>query len=976
MIVEDSPSDAGLMVRQLQQGGFETIYERVDNAEQMRAALEKQNWEIVLSDFSLQGFDAYDALAVLREHNPDIPFIVVSGKIAEEVAIALMRDGASDYLMKNNLERLAAAVKRELENASTRQARRIAETAQHESERQFRQLFDLAPVPLCYVKNDGSFLDFNKRFEQTFGYNHTDLPTLNEWWPLAYPDPEYQRRALETWNAAVREALDKRIDIQPIEYRITCKNGDTLTILITGIAVGNNFLATFFDITERKQTEAELKRNLMEAERARQALLGVLEDQRESQAALRESEVRYRLMFSANPVPMWVYDLKTLAFIAVNDAAVTHYGYTREEFLGMTIADIRLPEDVPTLKEKIRHEAEQVDFYSHSGNWRHRKKDGSLIWAEISGHTLYFEGRYARIILAHDVTARIAAEEQLNLNARVFESSWEGVMITDAKNTIVSVNKAFTEITGYTPEETIGKNPHLLSAEKQDNFFYQTMWQDILNKDHWEGEILNRRKNGDVYPQRLSISCVRDQNGLIANYIGILSDLTQHKAAEERILFLSNFDPLTQLPNRELLRDRAQLVLATAKRAEGKVALMYLDLDRFKIVNDSLGPSIGDQLLKEMSNRLAGHLQLYDTLCRQGGDEFILLLPNTDAEAAAHIARKMLNVIAQPFTIDSQCLTMTASIGIAEFPQDGESFEQLAQSADAALFRAKANGRNNFQFFTRQMHLQAYETLQTENELRTALQQDELLLYYQPQVDAKTSKIIGAEALIRWQHPKKGMMSPARFIPIAEESGLIGEIGDWVLNTAVRQAADWQNAGLAIVPVAVNLSAMQFRQDTLYQTVAQTLRKCELDPGMLELEMTEGVAMENYEHTISLLDRLHKLGVAFSLDDFGTGYSSLSYLKRFRIDKLKIDQSFVHDLGRDPDDAAIVTAIINMAKSLGFKTIAEGVETREQLDFLREKQCDEIQGYFFSKPVPAEEFAKLLANGGDLSEKTAIPEVS
>lgn len=571
------------------------------------------------------------------------------------------------------------------------------------------------------------------------------------------------------------------------------------------------------------------------------------------------------------------------------------------------------------------------------------------------------------LVLSRDITKRKQAEQQLRLHAQVFESSREGILITDANNDLVAVNRAFTEITGYAPDEVIGKNPRLLASGRHDKSFYDAMWRDILNQDHWQGEVFSRRKNGDIYPEWLSISLVRDQDGQIVQHIGILNDLSAHKTAEERIQFLSNFDSLTHLPNRGLLRDRAQLALAGAMRTHSSVALMYIDLDRFKIVNDSLGHSAGDQLLQALSERLTGHLHADDTLCHQGGDEFILLLPNTDVDEAAHVARKILDIIAQPFTIDGQRLTLTASIGVAEFPQDGDNFEQLAQSADAALYRAKQSGHNTFQFFTRQMHEQAHEVLQVENELRQALEQGEFLLHYQPQVDTKTSKIIGAEALIRWQHPQKGLVPPAHFIPIAEESGLIIDIGNWVLHTAIRQVADWQTAGLPIVPVAVNLSVVQFRQDTLYQTVTQALSTSKLDPAMLKLEMTEGIAMENSERTINVLNQLHALGVGLSIDDFGTGYSSLSYLKRFNIDKLKIDQSFVRDLGRDPEDAAIVTAIIGMAKGLGFRTIAEGVETREQLDFLREKQCDEIQGYLFSQPLLAEVFAELLRNGGVLA---------
>ncbi len=448
---------------------------------------------------------------------------------------------------------------------------------------------------------------------------------------------------------------------------------------------------------------------------------------------------------------------------------------------------------------------------------------------------------------------------------------------------------------------------------------------------------------------------------------------SERKTSEDRIQFLSNFDPLTQLPNRGLLRDRAQLVLTAAKREQSPAALMFIDLVRFKIINDSLGHSVGDQLLKELSQRLLGHLRQDDTLCHQGGDEFMLLLPNTDVEGAAHTARNLLDVVAKPLTIAGHRLVVTASIGIAEYPQDGDDFEQMAQSADAALHRAKQSGRNTFQFFTRLMQEQAKSILKTEGELRRALEQQEFFLYYQPQVDAKTSEIVGVEALIRWQNPQNGLVAPASFIPIAEESDLIIEIGTWVLNTAVQQVAAWQAQGLGVVPVAVNLSAVQFRQDTLYQAVAQALRASKLDPALLELEMTEGIAMENSERTLKLLDRLHALGVGLSIDDFGTGYSSLSYLKRFKVDKLKIDSSFVHDLGRNPEDGAIVTAIITMAKGLGFKTVAEGVQTLEQLQFLRENQCDQIQGYLFSRPVSAQAFAQLLRQGGHLPDNGLAP---
>ncbi|HUW26369.1 MAG TPA: EAL domain-containing protein [Gallionella sp.] len=677
----------------------------------------------------------------------------------------------------------------------------------------------------------------------------------------------------------------------------------------------------------------------------------------------RESaQTRYRQLFDQTGDGILIL-AADYHFIDANAAALQMLGYTHEELLKLRLSDIMEERRSPRLEISI---GELITDADNLEERVHVRKDGTMFPAEMSTRKLDHEDYF---IILRDITERKQAENQLRLHAHVFESSQEGILITDAHNDIISVNRAFTEISGYLPEEVIGKNPRMLASGKRDKSFDEAMWRDIMNQGRWQGEVISRRKNGDSFPQWLSVSLVRDQDGQIVQHIGILGDLSERKAAEERIQFLSNFDPLTQLPNRDLLRDRTQLILAGAKRRHSPVALMYIGIDRFKIVNESLGPNAGDQLLKEFAERLVGHLRPDDTLCRHSGDEFILVLPNTDAEGAVHTAKKMLDIIAQPFTLYGQRLTVTASIGIAAFPQDGDNFEQLIQSADAALHRAKQGGRNTFQFFTQQMQEQARNTLQIENELRRALEQNEFLLHYQPQVDAKTAQIIGVEALIRWQHPQNGLVSPGIFIPIAEECGLIGEIGTWVLHTAIQQAADWQAAGLPIVPVAVNLSVVQFRQDTLYSTVEQALRTSKLDPAMLELEMTEGIAMENSERTVKMLDQLHALGVALSIDDFGTGYSSLGYLKRFRIDKLKIDQSFVRDLGHDLDDVAIVTAIIGMAKGLGFKTIAEGVETREQLDFLREKRCDEIQGYLFSKPVPAEAFAELLRNSGVFAEQ-------
>lgn len=677
-----------------------------------------------------------------------------------------------------------------------------------------------------------------------------------------------------------------------------------------------------------------------------------------------------RISHILNVSPAIIYSLKAdpehdgefkVDFIGDNIEKLT--GYAAKEW---SVPQFWLNHVHPDDRETVLQAQQQLienGFLNHQYRFIHA--DGSIKW--IDDQLMLIRDNLGKPIEAVgawlDITEDKNAEELLRVNAQVFEFSREGIITTDGDNRILTVNKAFSDITGYKPEEVIGKDPRMLASGTTNKAFYKQMWKQINDRGYWQGEVLNRRKDGEFFSERLSISTVRNKDGKITQHIGIISDLSESKLAEQRIEFLSNFDPLTQLPNRSLLADRAKLALAAAKRTGTSLALIYLDLDRFKIVNESLGPSVGDALLQELAKRLLNDLRPEDTVSRQGGDEFIILLPDTDAEGAAHVAKKLLNIVAKPFTFKEQRIILTSSIGIAEYPQDGDDFEQLAQSADAALYRAKQAGRNNFQFFMQQMHQQAYKVLQIESELRQALEHNELELYYQPQVDAVSSVIIGAEVLLRWNHPKKGLITPADFISIAEESSLINEIGDWVLNTALQQLAKWQTEGLNIVPVAVNLSIVQFRQDSLFESICNALRLTKLDPALLELEMTESIAMENHERTIRVLDQLSALGVSLSIDDFGTGYSSLNYLKKFKINKLKIDQSFIRDMERHPEDAAIITAIIGMAKGLNFKTIAEGVETESQLAFLRQNHCDQIQGYLFSKPVPADVFEELLSKG-------------
>ena len=553
------------------------------------------------------------------------------------------------------------------------------------------------------------------------------------------------------------------------------------------------------------------------------------------------------------------------------------------------------------------------------------------------------------------------AGEQLQLSAQVFESSRDAITITDAQGTIITVNEAFTTTTGYPMAEAVGRNPRILQSGRHDKEFYRVMWASIQEHGHWQGEIWNKRKNGEIYPEWLKITAAKNPSQDTTNYIAVFSDISGDISAAERIQRLAYYDTLTDLPNRALLSDRLDLAIAHAKRSGYKCAVLFLDMDRFKNINDALGHSIGDQLLKSVATRLKECVREVDTVARMGGDEFVVVLDGAaETGSILSVARKMLHSLSQPYEVEGHNIRATPSIGISVYPEDGTDGESLIMNADSAMYHAKENGRNDFKFFVSDMKTKVTEKLFIESDLRKALEHGQFVLYFQPQVDIRTGHIIGAEALIRWNHPTAGLISPAKFIPIAEESGLIIPLGEWILNEACRQNLAWQKAGLTPISIAVNLSAVQFRQPNLCQLIGRVLSDTGLDPHYLELELTEGLVMSNTDSAIATLNGFKEMGVHISIDDFGTGYSSLSYLKHFPIDYLKIDQSFIRYITANPDDAAITTAIINMAQGLNLRTIAEGVETAEQLKFLRLHSCDVVQGYYFSKPVPATEFADIL----------------
>lgn len=555
---------------------------------------------------------------------------------------------------------------------------------------------------------------------------------------------------------------------------------------------------------------------------------------------------------------------------------------------------------------------------------------------------------------------RNISHRKLERDAEVFRYSREAVMITDADTKIISVNDAFTSITGYLPEEAIGLTPRLLKSGKHEPSFYEEMWRQINTLGYWQGEIWNRRKSGEIYPQWLGISAVSPSNTSITEYIAVFMDISQHKEAERRIEYLAHHDPLTTLPNRLLLRDRFAQAVAYAEREGNMVAVLYLDLDHFKNVNDTLGHPAGDKLLCQAAARIRECLRDTDTVSRLGGDEFVVLLNDIQTtDNVAEIAQKLLNVLSLPFDIEHSILNLSCSIGICMYPEDGIDFDGLLQKADTSLYQAKQNGRNAYHFFTDEMNRQVMRRMTLESEMRESLSRGEFYLDFQPQFDIVSHRIVGAEALVRWHHSELGLISPVEFIPVAEESGLIVEIGHHVMRLACHQASKWRAMGHEL-RVAVNVSYAQFTRNNLLQLVLDTLEAAGLPPENLELELTESILVADPEKVLTVVQALDARGVQFSIDDFGTGYSSLSYLKRFAVDKLKIDKSFVNDVPGNREAEVIVAAIINLAHSLEMECIAEGVENQAQADFLNSMRCDQIQGFLLGKPLSPEKLEALL----------------
>lgn len=775
-------------------------------------------------------------------------------------------------------------------------------------------------------------LEFNAEWESMLGYGGHELPRYRSTW-LDRVHPEDLQRVLQV----VQRHRQGETSFYEAEFRMRRKDGGWSWVFSQG------------KVIERDKTGDALR------------IIGThtnISRQKEAEAAVSELSDFYRRILDNVVSAVWVSDRHDKV-IYTNAAVSRMIGLPAEQLVGRDVGDFppQMVEQFMPFYHRVTREHQTIRFDAVPMQMPCGRK------ALMSGWLLPLlrNGVYDGVICtSDDVTKRLGAENRLQLAALVFEASRESIIITDAEGIILSVNRAFSLITQYDPTEVIGRNPRLLQSGKHDKAFYEQLWKDVLDQGFWQGELWNRRKDGSLYLSSMTLSAVRDHRGQIVNFVAVSGDISRQRAAEDQIRFMAYFDSLTGLPNRALLKDRAEQLFAHAHREHADVAVLFLDLDHFKNINDSLGHAIGDQLLQALARRLEATLRAEDTVGRLGGDEFLVVARCGDTGGVARLADKLLEVAAEPIEVDGRSLTVTPSIGISLYPRDGTTFADLLKNADIALYKAKDAGRAMYHFFTPEMNDQAVERLNLEHDIRRALNHDEFILHYQPQMRLSDGAITGVEALLRWNHPERGLLMPGRFIPVAEHSGLIARIGVWVLREACRQAQAWRGAGVPAMRVSVNISVRQLAFYDLHTIIESILAETGLPPQLLELEITETLLAQNVDETLNVLKQIRAMGVELAVDDFGTGYSSLSYLKRFPISKLKIDQSFVRDLLSDPDDRAIARAIVTMGHSLGMKVTAEGVESEEHLEILRLIGCDDIQGYLFGHPLPADALMKAL----------------
>jgi diguanylate cyclase (GGDEF)-like protein/PAS domain S-box-containing protein len=812
--------------------------------------------------------------------------------------------------LAKQLEQMRVAIKRLFEDIGQREER-------------FRTIVTQVPGAVFRFRPDGPIEFVSDAIEDISGYTAAQFmrSTTHSWTNLICPEDRKRQRGIIT--QAIRNG-------QPyeIEYRILDATGTERWVSENGQPQPHDGAGNapwvdgiISDISQRKHNEMRIEALLAE------------------QSAILDN-VMFGVMFVRNR-----------QIVSVNRRCEELFGYEPGAMTGASTS-IVFPSafDFESAGARQYPSLSKGDYFSEERHYR--RKDGTLFWCMVSGYALdHNRANEGSIWVYADVTERKEAEEKLRLSATVIEHIADGVVVLDATGTIVTVNPAYTQITGYSEEEAIGKDRRLTRSARHDEDFYEAMWREQVAQGYWRGEIWSQRKDGQLYLEDLTVSAVLDSQGHTTHYVGVFSDITKVKESQEKLDHLAHHDPLTALPNRLLFHDRLQHALLRAARDGEQLALLFIDLDRFKNVNDTLGHHIGDELLQQVAKALLERLREGDTLARLGGDEFIVLLENIDNHyGASLVAEKLVQMFEQPFMVAGHELFVTCSVGISLYPDDAVDLNMLIRNADVAMYQAKARGRNGFSFYAPSMTGEGVERLRLETFLRRSIEKDEIFLNYQPQVEIDTGRLVGVEALVRWNHPELGLVPPVRFIPLAEDTGFINQLGKWVLYESCRQMVRWQEAGLHVPKIAVNLSAKQFERGSIVNMVADILRETGLEPQRLQLEVTESVIMNTGDAMVFIND-LHSIGVGLAIDDFGTGYSSLAYLKQLPVQTLKIDRSFIKDISTDVNDEAIAIAIIQLGKSMNLSVIAEGVETEEQAAFLLRHGCRLAQGYFYSKPV-------------------------
>ncbi|ADE12241.1 sensor domain-containing protein [Sideroxydans lithotrophicus] len=797
-----------------------------------------------------------------------------------------------------------------------------------ESER-YKRLIEDSGDGYWVVDLKGRLLEVNQVYARMAGYSADELVNRHVSELDAQDDEEAVKARMERLLAQGHDRFESR-------HRHKKGHLFEVDVAINFIHESNRFLVSFRDISERNMYEQ----------------------------ALRESEEKYRRLFENAGDLAYGTDLNG-AFTAVSESLLTVTGYGRNELINAPISKILTPENLELARRmtaaKLAAE-KQVTRYELEIT----SKDGRQIPLELVTTLTYRNGVPVGVQgIGRDISERKRFETDLRIAATAFESQ-ESLMITDANSVILRVNNAFCKCTGYTTEEVVGKTPRIFKSGRHDKEFYRAMWDSINRTGSWKGEIWDRRKNGETYPKWLTISAVRGNDGCVTHYVGSHVDITERKAAEEQIRRLAFHDPLTHLPNRQLLLDRLQQSLISTARNGKKGALLFIDLDNFKTLNDTLGHAMGDMLLQQAAERLTSCMREGDTVARIGGDEFVVMLEELSgqaieaAEQTEVVGEKILAALSQPYHLDNHTFRSSGSIGATLFSGDHQEAEELLKQADIAMYQAKKADRNTLRFFDHKMQDAINARAELEAELHKALEHQQFELHYQIQVDC-ASRALGAEALIRWNHPTRGLVAPAQFIPLAEETGLILPIGLWVIETACAQLHAWaRDEKTRHLVLAVNISARQFHQSDFVAQVRAAVQRNAIDPNLFKLELTESLLLDDTEKTVATMNALKATGVQLSLDDFGTGYSSLQYLKILPLNQIKIDRSFVRDIATDPNDAAIVQTIIAMAGTLGLDVIAEGVETEAQLEFLDLRGCHACQGYLFGKPVSIREFESSL----------------